>query len=212
MHALKGNVALGLVLALATGCGPSTKMLATWSAPDVERERVSKVLVLGVARDPTIRRSYEDEFVRTLERHDYEAVASYEWIAEVIPELDKQVLRERIEQNGVTHVLTTRLVDQKTVETYTPPTYATVGYAPYYPGWYGSYYSYWSVGYTTMTSPGYVTASQVVSLETNLYRASDEKLLWTGLTETWVSDYPLQENISSVIQKVVFSLRQKKIL
>lgn len=212
MRAPRSIVWIALVsLAAAGGCAPTTRMLTSWSAPDFRQGSVEKVLVLAVARDVSIRRSYEDTFVRTLEKHGYAAVPSYLWIPEMPKELDKALIAQKVKENGVTHVLATRLVDQKTVRTYTPPSYATVGVAPYYPGWYGSYYSYWSVGYSTVMTPGSVTEEQVVSLETNLYDASEEKLIWTGITETWISSTPSQ-NVDAVIDKVVYELRAKGIL
>lgn len=195
----------------AASCGPSTKMLTSWTAPDFQKSTIKKILVLGVAKDLSLRRHYEDSFVQTLQGLKYGAVPSYLWIPDMPKELDKEMLGKKIAEAGVTHVLVTRLVDQKTVQTYTPPSYATVGVSPYYPGWYGSYYSYWSVGYTTMVSPGYVSENTVFSLETGLYDASDEKLLWTGITETWLADNPTK-NIDAVIKKVVYELQAKGVL
>lgn len=204
-----GIALLGMLA--ASSCAPTTKMLTSWTSPNLQQGSVKKILVLGVAKDLSIRRYYEDSFVSTLQGLKYGAVPSYLWIPDMPKELDKEMLAKKIAEAGVTHVLVTRLVDQKTVQTYTPPTYATVGASPYYPGWYGSYYSYWSVGYTTTMSPGYVTESQVVSLETGLYRASDEELIWTGITETWVADNR-SKNVDAVIKKVVYELRAKAVL
>jgi hypothetical protein len=205
-------VVLGFMGLLATAsCGPTTKMLTSWTSPNLEQGTVKKILVLGVARDLSLRRTYEDSFVRTLQGLKYGAVPSYLWVPDMPDELNKEMLGKKIREAGVSHVIVTRLVDEKTVKTYTPPSYATVGVSPYYPGWYGSYYSYWSVGYTTMVSPGYVSESQVVSLETGLYDAEDEELIWTGITETWVSDNRTK-NVDAVIKKVVYELRAKGVL
>jgi hypothetical protein len=200
-----------IVLAVLSSvrCTPTTKLVNSWTAPDVNKASVKKVLVLGIARDLPIRRAYEDEFVKTLQGLKYEAVASYNWIPDMPKELDKDMLRQKMKENGVTHVIATRVVDEKTVTSYIPPSYSTAG--PYYPGWYGSYYSYWSVGYSGVYSPGYTTVSQVVSLETNLYDVSTEKLLWTGITDTWVGDDRF-ENVDPVIRKVVYDLRTKKVI
>jgi hypothetical protein len=200
---------LGFVL-LGASCAPTTKMVTSWSAPDYQPGSVKKILVAGVARDASIRRVYEDRFVKKLKGLGYEAVASYLWVPD-LSAVDKEAIKARVVQEGVTHVLATRLVDQKTVETYVPPTTVATPVAPYYPTWYGSYYSYWSTGWSYSTSPGYVTQETVVSLETNLYNAGDEALIWTGLTETWIWESP-SDNIEPVIQKTMTELRSKKIL
>jgi hypothetical protein len=197
-----------MALVVAGSCAPRTKMLNSWTEPSFQHGTVKKVLVLGIAQNPSVRRQFEDDFVTSLKSLGYEAVASYFWLPEVSKDLDRDLLAAKVRENSVTHVIVTRLVDQKTVTSYTPPSYASVGVSPYYPGYYGSYYSYWSVGYTTMVSPGYVTEELVVSLETNLYEAATEKLIWTGLTETWISGSP-SANVEAVIKKVVYELRSK---
>lgn len=212
MRARVPLLGLGLLALVAAGaCAPSTKMLTSWTAPNYQQGTIKKVFVLGVAQDFSIRRTYEDNFAATLQGRGFQAIPGWQWIPDMPKELDKEALLAKFKENGVTHVLVTRLVDQKTVQSYTPPSYATVAVAPYYPGWYGSYYSYWSVGYTTAMSPGYVSESTVVSLETNLYDAGKEELIWTGVTETWVSGSPSQ-NIDAVIKKVVYELRAKGVL
>ena len=69
-------------------------------------------------------------------------------------------------------VFVTRLVDQTTVRSYYPPT------APHYAGWY----DYYSRAYAYAASPGYTVENQVVNFETNLYRVSDGRLVWSALS------------------------------
>jgi hypothetical protein len=203
-------VAALAALLLSAACAPTTKMLTSWKAPTFREGSVKNVLVLGVGRDNSIRRLYEDSFVAALKDRGYGAVPSYDRITEP-DKLDKEAFAAQLKQEGVTHVIATRVVDQKTIETYVPPTVMTVGAAPYWPGYYSAWPSYWSVGYTTSVSPGYVTSEDKYSLETNLYDVGTGELVWTGLSETWVSTSP-QANVAAVIDKVVYELRSKKIL
>ena len=62
-----------LVIAVAlgfTGCA-STRIVNQWSNPDYATPRLRKILVIGVSRQPSIRRTFEDEFVtnRTFSTH-----------------------------------------------------------------------------------------------------------------------------------------------
>ncbi|HXJ68303.1 MAG TPA: hypothetical protein VNM39_05320, partial [Verrucomicrobiae bacterium] len=88
--------------------------------------------------------------------------------------------------------------------------YSTVAApSPYYGGWYG----YYSMGYSYMTSPGYVEENKVYRLETNLYDAKGDKLIWSGLTETTLlsSDAPESE-ILPMIATLSVNMEQKKVL
>jgi hypothetical protein len=200
-----------LTLAAALcACSPKTKLLESWAAPGFQRESVKKILVLGVAPDSALRRLFEETFAADLQKRGYEAIPGYRWVADPA-KLDKDALQGRMLAEGVTHVLVTRVTNKTRVETYHPPTVATVGVSPYGPGWYGGWGSYYAVGYTTVTSPGYVSSSDVVNLETNFYAAGADELLWSGLSETWVEGSGA-ENVRPVIDAVVYAMRAQRIL
>lgn len=198
---------------LAASCSAKTQMVSTWSAPGATKDAVKKVLVLGIAKDASIRRTYEDSFAAKLKGLGYEAIPGYTWAPDASA-LDRDAIAARIKKEGVTHVLVTRLVGTKKVETVIPTTVTTVGYAPYGPGYYGGWGSYWSVGYGTVVSPGYTTINDVVTLETNFYDASKEKdaLVYSGQSETWLDQSGASSIITDVIGKVVDSMRSKQVI
>lgn len=196
-------------LLLAAACAPSTKILKSWVDPSLPPGTLKKVLVLGVARNSTLRRSYEDAFVAALKDRGVEGVPSYEWAPDVST-IDRDAIAARVREEGVTQVLVTRVVNRQKVETYQPPTVSTVGVSPYGPGWYGGWYPYYSVGFSYVSSPGYVTVHDVVSLETNLYDSASEKLIWSGLSETWVETTP-DRNIQPVIGTLIYRMRADRI-
>jgi hypothetical protein len=197
--------------ASVASCGPSTKMLNAWTAPEFQSGSIRKVMVLGVARNEGIRRSYEDKFVGKLKDLGYDATVSYLWAPDV-SKPDSAAVHAKAVEAGVTHIITTRLIDKKMVETYIPPTYVSTGYGyPGYPGYYGSWGSYWSMGYTYAVDPGYVSQDLVISLETNLYGVDKANLLWSGITETWVASDPAS-NVDAVIEVTVAELRANGIL
>ena len=49
----------------ASGCG-SSQIVSQWGNPDYVSPRFSKILVIGVSRQPSIRRAFEDAFVAKL--------------------------------------------------------------------------------------------------------------------------------------------------
>jgi hypothetical protein len=70
---------LVLVLALTlgvTGCA-STKIVTQWSNPEYASPHFKKIMVIGVSRQPSIRRTFEEEFVTKLKAAGVDAVASY---------------------------------------------------------------------------------------------------------------------------------------
>jgi len=209
-RSLMVSLAIGAALAVVA-CAPKTTLLSSWLEPSFQPGHVSKVLVLGVAANNSMRRQYEDLFCAELVKEKIACISGNQWVPDPA-KLDKDAIAQRARTEGVTYVIVTRVVDRQQVETYHPPTTASVGvYGGYGPAWYGSYGSFYSTGYSYVTSPGYVTTNDVVSLETNVYGTAKEDLVWSGMSETWVEGTG-QKNLAPVIHSFVWELRGKKVL
>ncbi len=197
-----------LSLAALTSCAASTQLTSSWADPAAQNRNFKKVVVVGVTPKSATRRMYEDTFSAELRSRGIDAVASYTFGGE--GQLDKDQAIAKLKEIGADGVVVTRLVDKETVQTYYPPTYSTVA-APsaYYGGWYG----YYSMGYSYMSSPGYVAENQVYRIETNMYDVTNDKLAWSGLTETTLSSGDAPENeIHPFIEAIVYDMEKKKII
>lgn len=204
-------LAASALAALAISCAPSTQMTNSWVAPSFQPGSVKKIVVIGVAKNEGVRRAYEDQFVAKLKELGHDASVSYLWAPDA-SKPDSAAVFTKIVETGVSHILVTRLVDKKVVETYVPPTYMSMGYGyGGYPGYYGSWGSYWGMGYTYAVDPGYVDSDLVVMLETNLYGVDKGELQWSGMTETTMAS-DVRDNVDSVIAVTLDELRAKKIL
>lgn len=204
----------GLVLTIgALGCASSTKMLHSSTTPDFRPGSVKKIFVVGVAQTDSLRRLYEDTFVADLKQSKYDGEASYTRIPDPDPKkVDKDAVAGSLVKDGFTHVLVTRIVSVEDRETYVPPTTMAVGVGyGGYPGYYGGWYPYMSMSYGYVTSPGYTTVNRVVGLETNLYDLASQKLVWSGMTQTWVDNEP-EQHVREVIYAVLWDLRAKKVI
>ena len=184
---------------LVTAC-VTTQPSAVWKDP-LYQVHPRKVMVVGVAKKPVNRRVFEDEFVRQLRTHGVDAIASYT----VLPdELEKNhaAIAAKVEQQGADAVLITRLVSKKTVQIYVPgTTYYPPPYYPlpnYPPPSYGTWPDYYGYGYQAMYTPGYMADEEFAVIETNLYSAVNDKLIWAASTETGTRG-PDQERIKSYI-------------
>jgi hypothetical protein len=69
-----------------------------------------------------------------------------------------------------------RLVDAKTVRTYTPDTWTTTPY--------GTLWGYYGYGWSSMYVPGRVDTDTVVSIETLIFSVPRNQLLWAGVSES----------------------------
>ena len=90
---------------------------------------------------------------------------------------DTAGIQRRLRADGFDGAIVMRVVTVDERLTYTPGTY-----------WYGApYYSfnnYWGTAWGYPYDPGYVYANQVVTIETQIYSLTNDKLIWAGRSET----------------------------
>jgi hypothetical protein len=163
---------LGLV-----SCGASTSMMNTWRDPTVTGPlQFQKVLVVMVSEDATTRRQVEDQIVKRIKtRRGVEAVPSYTLLTGddlKDGERAKQILADA----GFDGAVDLRLVSKDQEMTYTPGSYPQ----PYY-----SFYGYYDYAWPMVYQPGYLATDTIVTMETLIYSMKDNKLVWSGTTETF---------------------------
>lgn len=188
------------VLVLMGSCA-STKLTHTWVDETYAGKTFSNFLVIGVSDREGIRRSFEDAFVGQLKQAGVDAVSS----ADAIPvsadeKLGKENILEVVRRYQNDAVVMTHLVGVEKEQVYHPPTVSPYGY-----------YGHYSRVYGTVHRPGYYSTQTLVRLETNVYDAKTEKLVWSGQSETWQPGSEKQI-IEEVIQAVIREMQNNKLI
>jgi hypothetical protein len=108
-----------LLLALAPACA-TTELTSVWMDSEYAGGPLETVMVIGLARDASGRRIFEDTFVQRLAAHGVEGIASDTLLPDVA-----QVRRETVEQaiqgRGVDAVIVTQLVGVETQQEVVQP-------------------------------------------------------------------------------------------
>jgi stage V sporulation protein SpoVS len=173
------KLACGLLLCtLAVSCGGSTSMIGMWSDPTYQSEPVDKVLVVGLAENPTNVRIFESAMAKQLKARKITAIPGTSVFPDNAP-IDTTVGRKYCVENGVDLVTITRVVGVSKETEYVPGT-AYYTPAPAYYGFYPYYYS----SYSMVSTPGYMREYTVGTVETNVYSLKSEKLVWSGQSQT----------------------------
>ena len=174
---------LGLCLAAAVlgSCGSTTRFTDMWKDPGTTQLGFKKVAVVALTADQTMRRVAEEELVSEIsKRRKAEAVASYTLIDPSMAK-DTEAALAKIKEVGCDGAVTMRVVgvDEKT--TYVPGSYVTTTAYPPPSYSFGGYYGYAA---PVVYEPGYNMTNRYVLVETNIYRLSDDKLVWSGRSES----------------------------
>lgn len=162
---------------LLTACS-TTSLDGSWTRPEVAGKRLQgPVLVVGVARDDTVRRVYEDEMVARLSARGVEAQRSYELVPEALTKDTVEHLQQAARKAGATHILSTAVIGQEreTVVYQDPFVYGGWGG---YPGWYGSY---WGMAYRVHPD---VRTYTIYIAQTALTEVATDRVDWSARTRT----------------------------
>jgi len=193
-----------LLCAASVAACASTEIKAVWK-DEAYRTQPKRVLVIAMFKNETVRRLVEDEFRNHLKYKGTDAAVGYE----VFPgnELPaKETVAEQVKARGFDALLLTRLIDTRT-ETRTIPgsgAYAPAPYAVPMRGYYGH-------GYSTVYSPGYQVEDRYATVESSLYDAATEKLVWIATSDTWLSEGD-QKLAKTYVAIMMDSLRKQKIV
>lgn len=156
-----------------------TKITRRWVTAEKHIPKLKRILVIAALENYLIRQELEDEVENLLARSGVDGVRSHM----VLPPRDEMAegeLEQLMKTSNFDAVLVIRPLDSRTETTETVSSFP----GPYIPPQnYNSFWPYWHLtkGYKTTTE------STIVRAEFNLYSAKDEKLLWSGETDTTYS-------------------------
>ena len=181
---------------LAAGCS-STSIVNSWKAPDATytAEQYKKVLVLVLAKSEQARKEAEDQIVSN---HKALHVSYPVFTTKQLGE-DTLKIKNMIKDQGYDAMLVMRLITTRTKSTYVQgginPAYQQnfIFYAP----------EYYKAG-EYATDMNYIIAS-------NFYSLKDEKLLWSGVTES-TNPKKVDKLISEVAKEVVYKMKEDKFI
>jgi hypothetical protein len=165
------------------GCA-STRMEAQWRNPESSGVKYSgKVLVVGITRDDTMRRLYEDAMAEEMAARGITAVRSYEVLEGSLKDDSGAALAPVARRAGAVAVLSSALIAREHMHNVVVEPMPAWGWG--YSGWYGHYW-----GFATRTE---VRTYERFVVGTSLSDAATGKIIWTARTATDSNDRPERE-------------------
>lgn len=194
---------LGTILLLAA-CA-STSIQNEWRAEDDTGPALRKLLVIGVTKREDVRRTFEDGFAAALKARGVDAIPSHATVLAADPESTAKV-REAVAATGADGVLMTRLVkvDRETQTT----SVGQPAVMPMHYNMYGYYPRMWVGAY----GPPMTVSYDVAILETRVFRAASEKLVWVGGTETFAPSSDVRKETEAFSKIIIEALAKAKLL
>ena len=180
-------LALFAVALVVAGCS-STKFVSSEKAENVGPVDLTGKKVIALVIDPReeIRTKAENALAKELSKRGLAGIAAHTLIA---PEVrnDKDQALAAIHASGAEALVTVRLVGIQEEDQYVPAVY-------------DHDIDFYGVGWGVTYAPGYFDSFSIFTVETLCYRVADEKLLWTGLSET-VDPDDLNDMVHSLVKE-----------
>lgn len=199
------GISVVAVFTLLMSCAAKKPLLSSeWRDEGYAGGTITKILVIGASEKPAIRQSYEDRFVRQLEKQGRDAVASYRHIP-ADKMLDREAVESAVKNLEVDAVLVTKLLYKETIQRERPEEKAYQKSPSYYAD-FSSFLLSESISPASSGDP-----NRNVHLETNLYDVPLGKKVWSARTELFVQGSPDKE-IDAFIEVLMNRLSEEKLL
>lgn len=206
---MKKYLLLFFAVVIFSSCGSNTAIVNSWRDPKitVSQENFKKVLVVVLVKDEASRRVAENRIAAGNEIFK----TSYQYLNESTKDLTKEQKLKILQDENFDGVITMRLVSKEKETTYVPGTYTGMYYGGFdgmYTGMYGYGFGNWYGMYSpNFYDPGYYQETTSYMVETNIFSLKENKLIWTGTTESqYVTD--LGQTVDAIMQAVVKEMRK----
>ncbi|TPE43845.1 DUF4136 domain-containing protein [Pontibacter mangrovi] len=201
-----------LVACVVWGCTPSTRIMGTWKNPEAGSRMYEKIVVAALTDNVRARQTVETDMQTQLQQRGLKAVRSIDMFPPTMTSKngpDVNQLLRKVREQDLGAILTVALIDEETETRYVPGNY---GYSPmtrYV--WYGRFRGYYTYWYPTLYDPGYYTEEKTYFVETNLYDADTENLLWSAQSEAY-SPASLRKASANLAELTVNQMRQEGLI
>lgn len=196
-------VFIAMVAALVLASCATTRLDTQWSNPEFAGRKLSgKMLVVGVSRDETLRRLYEDELAAQLTARGVSTVRSYEVLPGPLVMDGTNAILKAARDTGAATVLSSAVVAREHVERVISE--PTPSFGSRFGGWY---MYYWPYAYTRTE----VRAFDRYTVGTSLTEVSSGKIAWSARTQTENVDHAVRE-VKALARVIMNALNQSNML
>jgi hypothetical protein len=154
---------------MTSSCGTSTYITQSWKKPGVTSSDYNNIFITSITADTSLRRVVEDEIGDEIEASGKTVTKSIDAFPEDVYQPNKEIVFNAIKKYNPDLILTIATIGQET-----EPRYASDRFYGYFEGWS-----------RRVNSAGYYTDDKVYYLQTNLFNAATEELVWATTSESY---------------------------
>ncbi len=183
---MKNSIIIILTSIIFFSCSPGIKVTSSWKdpAPDTAGKTYKVIFIAALTDNQFARNTIEENLAEAAESRGYTTAKSGllfkpTFSQSKIP--SKEDIMKEVKTAKSDAIFTVALISKEDMSRYVQ---GEVNTSPSY-GWYGSFGGYYGTIAGPIYTPGYYTTDKVYYLQSSLYDAQSEKLLWSARTESY---------------------------
>jgi hypothetical protein len=174
------------IFLLLGACGTTTHVTSSWRKPNATANGYKNIFIAAISNNIPARQAVENGLQAQLQQKGLTVEKSFD----VFPPnfstqtgQQKEFIVSKIQSSGADGILTIALLRKETESRFVPSGgFWNPGLRYGYYNRFSTYYSNWS---PYLNAPGYYDKQNTYYLETNLYDARTEELIWAAQSETY---------------------------
>lgn len=185
----KINVFITVLLAITViSCGSTTSITASYRDPENPNPDFRKVFIVAMTDNTYAQQAVENSMAKLVADKGVAVIKSMDVLPpnfrKAAEKKDKELVLQKLREKGCDGIMTIALIDAKQETRYVQDTFNNSPYYPMSMSYYGGFGTYYMYGYDNFYSPGYYTEDKIYYLETNIFDANSEKLVWSAQSQT----------------------------
>jgi len=201
-----------LAISVFTSCMNSTKITGTWKKQLQTEKTYNSVFVASLTSNNIVRATVENDIATEFIK---QGITAYKSLDEFPPgikmdSISKENIMNRMKNKKAEAILTVSLIRKETESRY-----ISNGAYPYSPfpryAYYADFWGYYSYWYPSAYSPGYYEQDKTYFIETNLYDAVTEQLIWSAQSKTY-NPAGIDKFSKEFSKLIVLKLKEDKML
>jgi hypothetical protein len=216
----QGALVAGLAFSMLS-CATASRIETSWELRGKDVGPFKKIAVFALMENHERSKAVEMAAVEEFHKAGVTAVPGFTLIGDA-KDISIDKMEAQVRAAGVDAVMIYKVIALDRDRHYIPPTtYVTPDFDatdwwddPYW-GYYAPYpyhyWGYWYPGYQVTTTPGYWVSRDTYRVETVLYRTTDNRLVWSAISDTFnPSD---QSDLGrSLTRSIVLRLEREKVV
>jgi hypothetical protein len=174
------------MLFLLAACGTTTMITSSWRKPNATASGYRNIFIAAISNNIPVKQRVEEGLKQLLQEKGLTVSKSTDVFPPEFSTVTGQrheLIIDKIKGTGADGILTIALLKEDTERHFVGSRAGMWNPMSY--GYYGTFWGYYNNWYPSIYSPGYYDEQKVYYLETNLFDASTEQLIWAAQSKTY---------------------------